>query len=317
MRALFLFLVSIFVVGSCSIPEVQESEKGFVIIASDFLSSNDSLIFKNFEKSNKTKVHIKHLSTDSIISHVKQFGYNTQFDGVLLFSSYSMNRLSNLNFLNELPDQLSHQPKAIRAPYNKWICIGFDPYVIDFKDSIIENVSYHELTYGHRWKSELTKEQSAAFYASVLHQFGRKQLAKSMTWLKEYKNHEISTENDSLKIANFTLNRYSIVKKKDGNFIIPNQDKTGAFFDGIGIGMLTHTSKYTELERLISYLLLRQNNQGIMAKLDLFPLENPANRSAYSYQNKYPKLCRCTPNKCVSEYREMEKILKNLNRKRL
>ena len=312
MRIIFIVLFSISLLSSCSIPEVQESKKGSLIIASDFLSSKDSTVFRNFEKSTKINVYIKHLSTDSIIKHLKHFGYNSKFDGVLLFSSYSMNRLSNLDFLNDLPAQFSEQPIALRSPKNDWICVGFDPYVIDFGDSTTEKISYNELTYEKRWKTELSKEQSAAFYASVLHQFGRKQLAKSMTWLQAMKNHELSSQNDSLSIANFTLNRHSIAKTKKSNFIIPNQEKIGVFYDGIGIGIITHSRKYTELERLINYLMIRHNNQEIMAKLNLFPAENPDNRSAHGYQNEYPKLFRCSPNKCVREYRDLERVLMKL-----
>lgn len=312
MRIIFIVLFSISILSSCSIPEVQESKKGSLIIASDFLTNSDSLVFKNFEKRSKIKVYIKHLSTDSIIAHIKHFGYNSKFDGVLLFSSYGMNRLSTLNFLNDLPTQFSEQPIALRSPKNDWICVGLDPYVIDFGDSVTEKISYNELTYGKRWKPALSKEQSSAFYASVFHQFGRKQMAKSKTWLQAMKNHEISSINDSLSTANFTLNRHSLAKAEKNNFILPNQEKSGVFYDGIGIGILTHSRKYAELEQLISYLMIRHNNQNVMAKLNLFPAENPDNRSVYDYQNKYPKLFRCSPNKCVREYRDLERVLMKL-----
>jgi len=312
MRAIFLFIFFGFLVGSCSIPEVKEAKLNSIIIASDFLSSKDSLVFKNFEKRNKIKVYIKHLDSDSIIAHIKQYGYNATFDAVLLKSSYSLNRLSNLGFLNDLPQQFSIKPVAIRSPKNNWISIGFDPYVIDFGDSLVENVSYNELTHSKRWKPQLSEDESMAFYAGVLHKFGRKQMAKSKSWLLKLKQHEVSVANDSLKLSNFSLNRFSKSKEVGNNYLFPNQENGGVFYDAIGIGIIAHSRKYSEAERLINYVLIRYNNQAIAAKLNLFPVENPDNRSLFTYQNEYPRLGPCSPNKCVREYRDLEKVMMKL-----
>ena len=59
---LFTFLVTI--IASCSIEEANQNQKNELIIASDFLKSKDTTLFKNFSKTNNIRIKnalIKHL----------------------------------------------------------------------------------------------------------------------------------------------------------------------------------------------------------------------------------------------------------------
>lgn len=308
-----ILIILILSFSNCTIPEVKEINKGFVVIASDFLYPKDTLLFENFKKLNGIKIIIKHMDADSIQSHYKKYRYNAKIDGVLLYSSYEMNELSKANILQKLPSSYSEIPISFRAPKNDWIAIGLDPYVLDFGDSSAQKASYNELTYGAKWKPVLSKEASAAFYASVIHQFGRKNLHKSKKWLQAMYNHSVALISDSLQTSTMTLNRFSKVMADKHDFTMPNQQKGGAFYDCIGIGILNQSAKYILVNQLIEYVLKPHNNQIILGKISFYPILNPDNHADYPFQNDYPRLFKCSPNKAVREYRDMERILKKLD----
>lgn len=295
------------------IPEAKETTNDYFVIASDFLKAKDSLLFENFEKQSNIKIIIKCMSADSIQSHYEFYGYNSKIDGVILSTSYEMNELSKANVLHKLPKEYSTIPVSFRSPKNDWISFGLDPYVLDFGDSSVKKSSYNELTYGTKWIPVLSKEESGAFYASVVHQFGRKGLHKSKKWLQAMYDHSQSSISDTLKHSEMTLNRFSKAKNSHHNYLIPNQQKGGAFYDCVGIGIIQQSPNFVQVNQLISYLLKPHNNQIILGKLSLFPIENPKNRSDFKYQNAYPRLFRCTPNKCVREYRDVERILRKID----
>lgn len=302
-------------VGSCSIPEAQAPKKSTIILASDFLYAKDSILFANFEKQQNIKVKIKHLTADSILAHYTFYEYNSKFDGVLMYSTYTLNKLSIAHILHPLSKELIDAPKGAKSPNNDWIVFGLDPFVIDFGTDNTRNYAYNEFTHGFKWEPNLTKDESAAFFASVLHQFGRKNMYKSMTWMRSMKDHMYWTASDTLPKANFTLTRFSKAQKEYTNFVVPSQGRFGVFYDGIGTGIIKHSAKYSEITKLQLYLLNSFNNQALTGKLFIFPLENPKSHSDFKYQNDYPTFFRCSPNEASKEYRDLERILNKLDLK--
>lgn len=310
----FACILIIIGLSSCSVPEVTTTSKSTVTLASDFLYAKDSLLFANFEKQQNIKIKIKHLSADSILAHYKHYKYNSQFDGVLLYSTYTLNRLSQAKVLHPLSKELEDAPQGAKSPNNDWLAFGLDPYVIDFGKHETKNIAYNELTHDVKWDPVLTKEESAAFFASVLHQFGRNNMHKSLKWLQEMKNQMYwSPMNDTLPKANFTLTRFSKAQKKYHHFILPTQGRIGVFYDGVGIASVRHSKKYASITQLQSYLLQSFNNQAITGKLFLFPINNPNGHSDFKFQNDYPTFFRCTPNETAKEYRDLERVLRKLD----
>lgn len=308
------FLVLLIALESCSIPEVQPSSKSVIVLASDFLYPRDSALFLNFEKQQNIKVKIKHLSTDSIISHFAHYRYNSQFDGVLMHSTYSLYKLSKEKVLHPLSSQLEQAPKGAKSPKNDWLVFGLDPYVIDFGRGETKNIAYNEFTHDVSWEPVLTKDESAAFFASVLHQFGRNNIHKSVKWLQEMKDHmRLSESTDTLPKASFTLTRFSHAQRVYNHFVLPTQGRIGVFYDGIGVASIQHSKKYAEITALQLYLMKGFNNQAITGKLFLFPIDNPNGHSDFKFQNNYPSFFRCTPFEAAKEYRDVQRVLRKLD----
>ena len=302
-----LLLYGVFLT-QCTVPEAKDESVATLVLASDFLTANDTLIFRDFEKEHQLRVRIRHMSTDSIISHFRAYGYNSSFDGVLLYSTYNLHRLSKAEVLHVLPEFVREQPAAIRAPKNDWLVVGFDPYVLEQADSGAVIQTYNELTYGSKWTSVLNHEERAAFEASVLHQFGRSGRYKSFTWLSSMYTQMNGSTSDSVTHADFTLNRFSKMQDTKHRFTIPNQVRGGVFYDGIGIGAIRHSAHYSTVCDLIAFYLNPHYNQKLNGRLHLFPIASPNNHSDFDYQNDYPILFRCSPNQCVRHYRDLERM---------
>jgi hypothetical protein len=307
----------VLVLASCSIDEATAPEKGCLIIASDFLETKDSSLFKNFSELKKIKITIKHLTTDSILSHFKKFNYTTKFDAVLLKSSYSLHQLSNAGVLHELPQKVHIETKIDLknvSSKNNWLAIGYDPYVLDFGDSLAVSMNYSELIKTKKWNPVLEKNEVIPFYSSLIEFYGRKKRNKAFEFISEMDVYRKWSKKDSLKLALYTLNKFSISHKTINQYSFPNQNGSGVFYDCIGFGIISHSSHFIECTTLINYLVRQQNNQAFTGNISVFPLINPNGRADYSYQNNYPKLANCPPREVAKQFRNVHRILKKINK---
>lgn len=251
------------------------------------------------------------MSTDSIISHYSHFQYNSKFDMVLMNSTYSLDMLSKNEVLHTIPEAFLWKNRSFVSPDLDWIILGIDPYVVGGVNSK-KNFQYNELTYGKKWKRDLNEEEIASFQAAVLFQFGRKNLNKSLSWLEKIENQTINAK-DTIEAAPYFLSRLSKVKAAGQPFVYPNQTKKfGVFYDGIGMGIIRHSSKYGVALLLIEYYSNLVFNQELCNKLNVLPVQNPNRLSLYSYQNDYPVLFRCTPQKTVPLFRDLNRIRKRI-----
>lgn len=247
------------------------------------------------------------MSTDSILSHYKQFQYNSKFDMVLMKSTYSLDLLSKSEVLHTIPEKYQWEETGFVSPDSDWIIMGIDPYVIGGLDSK-RGFQYNELTFGKRWEQRLNQEEMASFQTSVLFQFGRKNLSKSLNWLEKIENQSID-KIDTIEIAPYFLSRLSKVRGTDNMYVYPNQSrKFGAFYDGVGVGIVRHGSKYTDGLLFIEYYSNIVHNQKLCDKLNILTLQNPKGLSSFDYQNNYPILFRCTPEKAVPLFRDLKRI---------
>lgn len=302
-----------FLIESCSIEEVKTPTKGYLVVASDFLEEKDSNVFKSFSKQKNITVKIKNLSSDSIIEHFKKFQYNSKFDAVLLKSSYDLYRLSNVGALNALPKKIDINIKNIGKNYN-WLAIGYDPYVFDFGDSLAVETNYSLLKQKKKWKPVLSKKQLVPFYASLVESFGRNKMNDAVNFISKMNELQKWDKKDSLKLALYTLNKFSESHVVRNQYSFPNQDINGAYYDCIGFAIISHSKRYSEAETLIYYLVRQHNNQGFTGKLSVFPLIDPNGRSDFDYQNNYPKLSSYSPRSTASQFRNVNRVLKKIKK---
>ena len=81
----FFTLLFAFLTG-CSIEKANKSEKNELIIASDFLKSKDTILFRKFSDANNIRVKIKFLMENILKTEINQF-VNDCFAEFILFIS--------------------------------------------------------------------------------------------------------------------------------------------------------------------------------------------------------------------------------------
>ncbi|MCO5260306.1 MAG: hypothetical protein M9916_09200 [Crocinitomicaceae bacterium] len=296
----------VLLLNSCNTPSVESSKPKVVYIASDFLATKDSVLFKDFSKKEQIKVVILAMSADSIIQHYTTYKYNSKFDIVLLKTTFGMYNVSQIGALHPIPETHRWQDNNFVSPTNDWITLGIDPYIVTgLKEK--KAFQYNDLTWGLKWKNNLSNDEMAAFRTSVMLQFGRKNFNKSLKWLKNVE-HQTANEKDTL-IASFELTRLSKLTAKQLDYVYPSQIvRLGAFYDGVNVGIVRHSSKFTTALNFLSFYTKSQNNQKICKRLNLLPVTHPHNVSPFAYQNNYPILFRCSPRKSVPMLRNLKKI---------
>lgn len=314
MNRLVFILISLMLLSlhGCNTPVVVSKKPKRLYIASDFLIPADTILFKDFKKREHIKIVILPMSVDSIVAHYNEKKYNSTFDLVLMKSTYALDFLSKHNVLHPIEKTYLWDNKGFVAPQSDWMILGLDPYVMTGTEKN-RSFQYNELTYGKKWKNELHEEEMAAFQASVLFQFGRKNRGKSLSWLEKIES-QTTTPGDTVQVAPYVLSRLSKVKKEDRAFVYPNQSiKFGVFYDGVGVGIVRQASKYTAALSFIKYYSNLVYNQKLCNRLDLLPVQNPNGMSSFSYQNDYPILFRCTPRDMVMQFRDLKRIRKRMD----
>lgn len=292
---------------SCNSSILKSTKPKRIYIASDFLTRSDSTLFNDFSREENIKVVILPLSVDSIVAHYKQYNYNSKFDLVLLKTTQGINILSKKEVLHPISSSHLWEDKGFVSPNLDWITIGLDPYVAaGLKE--IRTFQYNEFTYGLKWRKVLEDDEMISFESSVMYQFGRSHLNKSVSWLKKITS-QVASPTDTLEQAPFYLTRLSKLKEGKENYVYPNQIiKYGVFYDGISLGVIRHSAKYTAAMSFIQLYTKDLYNQKLCGRLHLLPVLNPEGKSPYAYQNKYPILFRCSPRKAVPNFRDLKRI---------
>lgn len=291
----------------CNSSILKSTKPKRIYIASNFLTRSDSTLFNDFSRKENIKVVILPMTVDSIKAHYKQYQYNSKFDLVLLKTTQGIDDLSKKKVLHPIVPSHQWENKNFVSPNSDWVTIGLDPYIVaGLKE--IRAFQYNELTYGLKWNKTLEEDEMASFESSVMFQFGRNHLNKSVHWLKKL-NSQNTSPTDTSEHASFYLTRLSKVKEGKTNYVYPNQIlKYGAFYDGIALGIVRHSSKYTAALSFIELYSSALYNQKLCGRLHLLPVIDPIGTSPYAYQNKYPILFRCSPQKAVSNFRDLKRI---------
>lgn len=313
MNRMVLTIITLFLLSlhGCNTPVVESKKPKRLYIASDFLTPADTILFKDFKKQERIKIVILPMSVDSVVAHYNEKKYNSTFDLVLMKSTYALDFLSKNNVLHPIEETYTWENKGFVAPQSDWMILGLDPYVITGTEKN-RGFQYNELTYGKKWKNELNEEEMTAFQASVLFQFGRKNMNKSLAWLEKIESQTVTT-GDTVQVAPYVMSRLSKVKKEERIFVYPNQSiKFGVLYDGVGVGIIRQASKYTAALSFIKYYSNLVYNQKLCNRLHLLPVQNPNGMSSFSYQNEYPILFRCTPRDMVMQFRDLKRIRKRI-----
>jgi len=231
-KLLFLFLLLLFF-SACGIEEADSTTAKELVIVSDFLKSNDTILFKQFSKVNNIRIKIKFLQADSIKKILQKDDFNSNFDLVFMKSLQSVKELKSITFHHLSRKTIKETLFNFRAfQNNSWFAIGTDPYVFSVVPDTLEVPrSYYDLTQNFNYSS-LNPSENAVLLAHVKY-LSKKKPRYYSTWKKSFERNYVpfNAGTDSLPSKQFLLLKWShylenpIIKKnkkRSINYLLNN-----------------------------------------------------------------------------------------------
>ncbi len=207
-----LTIILVLCLMGCAIEEAKPSEKQQLVIASDYLSPSDTVLFSDFIKKSGIQIRILTLSPEKIKSHIERFKNNAQFDLVMLGKLSSVLTLENVKFHNLSNAYLSKYANSLKIFHNRqWIVSSLDPYFFSFeRDSSAIPELYDQLGSGFMWASPDKDKWDLfdvyfTYYLSGLKEENSKRIKEQFS-LNEV---EFFQSNDSVRNQQFLLHKNS------------------------------------------------------------------------------------------------------------
>src|SRR5690606_17482597 len=100
----YIIVLLALVLNSCEIESVKPSKRKHLVIASDYLTPADTVIFQNFSKQKNIKVKILNMSPGKITGEFRNKNYNTGIDIIMLKSMTNVLDFSKKEILHPLKE---------------------------------------------------------------------------------------------------------------------------------------------------------------------------------------------------------------------
>lgn len=279
----FSWILILFLVGlaSCSIETAQSVKSQALVIASDFLHEEDTVLFKDFIRKNDVRLVIRHLSADQMISEIESKGYNSGIDVVLSHNMQTPIRLNKRKILQdlvELETDIKNQNPYISYKHN-FVGIGLDPFVFKYtSDTVREPTNYYDLTKVVHHHS-LSKSDIISFLSPIRRKMNR---AKTYDWAKKWKEKSSfrpkkGPRGDSSQVVlckysqleNFTDSIWATYP--DGHYF-PNAEKGGVYFDLMSVSIVRQAEHFSDAQNFMKHCQNSGYNAKLNKELDRFPI---------------------------------------------
>lgn len=306
-----IILLFSLVLFSCKEKNNSVEESSVIYIISDYLTENDTILFKDFCKEYKASVRIQGMTTDQIVGQFRNKGYNSGFDIVMLRSLCSVNELSRHNLLHPVDQYLSEKElnsKFNSAKYN-FIGLGFDPYLYSYhQDSTLAVRTYSDLK-NQDFFCTLDDADLVPFFASLMPKLQR---VGTYNWIKDFYKHKKTFDPIQDTLPNmicFTTSSVHQGVSKDSSYnksfnetYLPNQNGEGAFYDMCTAAIVYQAEHFQLSQRFIEFYLQDKNNAVLNEELGSLPL----------HHSKKIRLYRVRPDELVQYYTTIDRIINKL-----
>ncbi|NVK64685.1 MAG: hypothetical protein HWE22_08870 [Flavobacteriales bacterium] len=277
----YFILLPLLAVSACTLKSAQVEKNPSITIASDFLHSEDSVLFENFAKRHDLKIIIRHLSLNEIISEVETKGYNSGIDMVFSENTRTpieLNKKAILQNLMEPENKLTSQNRYISYRHN-FVGVGLDPFVVIFKnDSLKTRVTYDDFTTKPHYHT-LSKADVISFLSPMRRKQDR---IETYNWASQWDSKSIKRpEKGPWKDSvDFIVCKYSQLNSFEDSLwqhaaldpYFPNQNKSGVYFDLTTVAIIRQAEHYSDAQKLIDYFQNPGFNAVLNRKIDRFPV---------------------------------------------
>jgi len=304
-------------ISACSIESAKPVKSQALVIASDFLHEEDTVLFSDFAQKTDIQLIIRHISPDQLISEVESKGYNSGIDLVLSKNMYTQVRLNKKGILQDLipaEDDAKTQNRYISYKHN-FIGIGLDPFVFKYtSDSLQSAKRYHDLSNTPHYHT-LSEAEIISFLSPYRWKANR---VKTYEWAVEWnKNSAIRPEKgpwrDSMQLVlckHSQLNSFSdsVWMCYPEGFYFPEGSGNGVYFDLMSISIIQQAEHYSDAQKFIEHCQNSGHNALLNQKLDRFPI--------YDYltsRKNGPKFYPVHIDELLKYYDVLERMLDKIN----
>jgi hypothetical protein len=284
-----LFLLISVLVTACSIETAKTAPNKQLVIVSDYLNEQDTVLFSSFAKEKGVSIEIQTMNIDRIIGLMRNKGDNSGIDVVMVKSLFDIQKLDWLEMLQTI-DYSEHLPEEI-SKYSSWkynyVGIGIDPYVIAYDERSDHPIkTYNELT-SSDFFNFLQENEEPPMLAAI---YSKLKKAQANNWIKNYSKRSFAPPLPQDSIANldslltnrsvltlystFHLEKKSAEILKHKTFLYPNEKSTGAFYNVRTIGFIQQAQNYTIAKEFAIYYAQTKSNATLNSALNTLPINS-------------------------------------------
>lgn len=299
--------------SSCLLENARAPEKQQIIIGSDFLTKNDSALFRPFQERYDINVKIIHLPADSLYIRLKKEQIQSNIDALWLKSSLSFANFSSHKLLTPLDSRFSDLNPDLSGMRKDWTLLTIDP-IVTCRKTRFKAINYNDLINLSSW-SVLEQDEAtlSVFYSSVIFHFGTAKRNEAVDYIRKTRsNYSPQPQSDSLSEPVF-IGRLSAANRLGMQSYVPNQYAQGCFYDGHSFAIVRQAKNFDNAVQFLEFSFKDKPNQKIAKYFNIFPIKDPKERSLYSYQNQYPRLHGAAPVKMYRLTRIRKKIIKSID----
>jgi hypothetical protein len=279
----------VFLAG-CSIEEANKGNKNELIIASDFLKSKDSILFRKFSNKNNIRIKIRFISSDSIQKSLRKDGFNSNFDLVFVKSLLSVKDLKSIKFHHLSQNIINESLTNFHSFHNNsWFAVGLDPYVFSYvPDTLGIPTSYKDLTKNFSYSS-LNPIENAVLLAHVKH-LTKKKPGYYSSWKKSFEGNYIpfNPRADSLPSKQFFLLKWSqylenpILKKNKKRIVNYTLNNSALYADRKCIAVVLEAKNFNNACLFLSFLNTKSKSAYFFEKMGIIPIKSK--NEVYKYE---------------------------------
>ncbi len=280
-RLVCLSLFVLCLLSACISPDLENSSIQKVVVYTDHVGNQDSLIYNHFYKNEKIKVYVRLYSSEEIIRIIQDEKYDSYADLIVL---HGANQLANANkrklfrpFSNEnIKSRISNNYISTNK---NWVALSKTPIVIAYDKRVLKAdtlSNYSDLLFPN-WKGKialpniqhttLTSLESSLsqMEAKILHNFKSKLIEQSnlpktggdLAQIKRIQNNQAQLaiiELASMEKRKLEKDSLANQLKNQVGIIFPSQMKKGSLYNVTGAGIYRYARNPQNAQKLLEYL---------------------------------------------------------------
>lgn len=266
-RFSFVFIL-LCALQSCYVETASTSKNQELVIASDYLTEEDTVLFSSFMKENDVQIVIKPVIRKELELLSKGQPFNAQIDLLMYKNLYDVHKLNKSNLIQPIYQGKNHLSDTLLTNFSSGIIgIGYDPFVFSYNaDSLGEISSVGEVR-STRFKNNLSKGEQIVFLSGFRDHYDSPETMQFALGMDSN-----SFYSDSL-LPRWQVIRLETISEKSNQLDYSLVDFGGnEMFDVRTIACFTQTSQFELAKEFIQYVRNPKTNNRLNKEWKTIPI---------------------------------------------